>query len=243
MPVPPAHVLEAFGVDDEPALLPGGRGTSWRVGALVLKPLDRAAGEIAWEAELLASIVQDGFRVARPRPEIVDGWTASEYVEGRHERGRWLDIISVGERLHAALAHVPRPGAILDGRMNPWEVGDNVAWGERTYDGIDDLVAALEPVDAAPQLVHCDLTGNVLFHDELPPAVIDFAPYWRPAEYAAAIVVADALVWEDAPSALARAVHRQFLLRALIYRGVTSIEFGARSAPELDLARRIARCA
>ena len=240
MPRPPAHVLEAFDVEGAPVLLPGGQGTSWRAGGLVLKPLDRATREIAWEAELLASIEQDGFRLARPRPEIVDGWTASEYVEGRHEPGRWLDIIAVGRRLHAALANVPRPDAIIDTRTNPWEIGDNVAWGKRDYDGIQDLLDALEPVDAESQLVHCDLTGNVLFHDELPPAIIDFAPYWRPTEYASAVVVADALVWEGAPPELADAVHRQFLLRALIFRGVTSIEFGATTIPELDLARRIA---
>jgi uncharacterized protein (TIGR02569 family) len=238
---PPTHVLEAFGAEGEPTLLPGGRGTSWRVGGLVLKPLDRAAREIAWESELLASIEEDGFRVAGLEPEIVDGWTAARYVEGRHEPGRWRDIIAVGERLHAALAHVPRPDEIIDTRMNPWEVGDNVAWGERGYDGIDDLLAALEPVDAPCQLVHGDLTGNVLFHDDLPPAIIDFAPYWRPTEYASVIVVADALVWEGAPPDLATAVHPQFLLRALIYRGVTSIEFGKADVPELELARRIAR--
>lgn len=243
MPRPALHVPEAFGVEGEPELLPGGRGTSWRAGTLVLKPLDRAAREIAWEAELLASVVRDGFRVARLRSEIVDGWTASEYVEGRHEPGRWLDIIAVGKRLHAALAHVSRPDAIIDTRANPWEVGDNVAWGERAYEGIDDLLDAPEPVDAPPQLVHCDLTGNVLFHDELPPAIIDLAPYWRPTEYAAAVVVADALVWEHAPPELAGAVHPRFLLRALIYRAVTSIEFGAEAIPELGLARRIARCA
>jgi hypothetical protein len=38
----------------------------------------------------------------------------------------------------------------------------------------------------------------VLFHDGLPPAIIDFTPYWRPVGYASAIVVADALVWEGA---------------------------------------------
>jgi len=26
--------------------------------------------------------------------------------------------------------------------------------------------------------------------------VIDFSPYWRPAEYATAIIIADAVVWE-----------------------------------------------
>ncbi len=35
-------------------------------------------------------------------------------------------------------------------------------------------------MQAPPQLVHGDLTGNLLFHTSLPPAVIDLSPYWRP---------------------------------------------------------------
>jgi hypothetical protein len=87
--------------------------------------------------------------------------------------------------------------------------------------------------------MHGDLTGNVLFHDTLPPAVIDFAPYFRPPTYASAIVVADAVCWEGAPKSLLDAVPRQFLLRALIYRGVTSLEFGSSDPPELRLARTL----
>jgi hypothetical protein len=182
-------------------------------------------------------------RLARPRPQIVDGWTASEYVAGMHEEGRWREIIAVGERLHAALAHVPRPGAIIDPRTDPWAVGDRVAWGEADFPELDDVLAAFKPVDAPSQLIHGDLTGNVLFHDELPPAIIDFAPYWRPVEFASAIVVSDALCWHDAPADLADAVDRQYLLRALVYRAVTSRGFGVADVPEIDLARRIARCA
>jgi uncharacterized protein (TIGR02569 family) len=239
---PPPRVLAAFGVSrGEPEPLAGGTGRAWRVGELVLKPLDCAAREIPWQAELFAGIEEDGFRVARPRPEIVDGWTAWTWVAGRHEPGRWLDIVDVGRRFHAALADVPRPDEILDGRMNPWEVGDRVAWGERPYEGLDEVLAAVEPVDDPPQLMHGDLTGNVLFHDELPPAIIDFAPYWHPPEYAYAIVVCDALCWEEAPESLARAVDAQYLLRAAIYRGVTRLEFGQDPSRELELAHRIAR--
>ena len=54
------------------------------------------------------------------------------------------------------------------------------------------------PVTAPSQLIHGDLSGNVLFHAELPPAIIDFAACWRPVAFASAIVVADALVWEGA---------------------------------------------
>ena len=237
-------MLAAFGAVGAPTPLAGGTGSSWRAGALVLKPLDCAAREIPWQADLFAAIEQDGFRIAAPLPDIVDGWTAAPYLDGRHEHGHWTEIVAVGERFHAALADVPRPDAIIDTRTNPWEVGDRVAWGKLPYAGIDDLLAALAPVDAPSQLIHGDLTGNVLFHDELPPAIIDFAPYWHPTEYATAIIVTDAVLWEGAPEDLLDAAQPQYLLRALIYRGVTSLEFGTDSwRPTFELARRIARCA
>ena len=104
-------MLDAFGARGEPELLAGGTGRSWRVGDLVLKPLDCAPQEISWQAELFAAIEEDGFRVARPRPDVIDGWTAWTWLPGRHEPGRWLDIIAVGEHFHAALAHVRDPTA------------------------------------------------------------------------------------------------------------------------------------
>jgi hypothetical protein len=219
--------------DDFPQALAGGRGKAWRVGDVVFKPLDFDPAVIAWQAEVLAAADPTDVRIAVPR--LVDGLIATPYLEGRHEPGRWLDIIEVGRRFHAALPDA-RPPEV----DNPWATGDRVAWGELPYPAVGDLLALLEPVDERPALMHGDLTGNVLFHDSLPPAVIDFAPYYRPPTYAAAIVVADALCWEDAPAELAVAVPPQFLLRALIYRGVTSIEFGRDGSVELDLARRIA---
>jgi len=240
---PPVHVLEAFGVAD-PTPLPGGRGRSWRAGPLVLKPLDWKPEELRYQAAVLADVAAHDLRIAAPLPEIVDGWTATPFLDGVHEPGRWLDIIAAGERLHAALAGVTRPDDVLKARDDAWTTGDRVAWGEQPYEAVADLLEALEPVDDAAQLVHGDLTGNVLFHPTLPPAVIDFAPYWRPTAFASAIVVADALCWEGAPPSLADAVEPQYLLRALIYRGVTSIEFGTEDdVPELVLARRIAGCA
>jgi uncharacterized protein (TIGR02569 family) len=87
------------------------------------------------------------------------------------------------------------------------------------------------------QLVHGDLTGNVLFADGLPPAVIDFSPFWRPPGYATAIVVGDALLWEGADESLLAAVSRvddfpQLLLRALVFRAVVDALF--RPGPRPD---------
>lgn len=90
---------------------------------------------------------------------------------------------------------------------------------------LPELVVARRPLEARHQLVHGDLTGNVLFAEGLTPAIIDFSPFWRPAPYASAIVVADALVWEGADESLLDAVAHiphfpQFLVRALIMRAV-----------------------
>jgi hypothetical protein len=230
---PSQDVLDAFGALGEPEPLAGGTGRAWRVGELVLKPLD---ADVAWQHEVLANVDEYGFRVERPRAEIIDGWTAWTHVAGRHEPRRWREIIDAGERFHAALPDV-RPPARND---NAWDVGDRVAWGEMPYPAVDDLLKALEPVNDRAQLVHGDLTGNVLFHESLPPAIIDFAPYYRPPQYASAIVVADALCWEEAPAELADAVGRQYLLRALIYRAVTSFEFGGDAARELEVAASLA---
>jgi hypothetical protein len=225
---PAQDVLEAFDACGEPEPLVG---RAWRVGDLVVKP---HAADVAWQHEILSCVEPDGFRVEVPHREAVAGWTAWTYLEGRHESGRWRDIIAVGERFHAALPDA-RPTRVDD----PWVTGDRVAWGEQQYPAVAELLALLEPLNDPPQLIHADLTGNVLFHDSLPPAIIDFSPLYRPAQYASAIVVADALCWEDAPFELAQAVDMQYLLRALIYRAVTSMEFGGNGARELGYVRKI----
>lgn len=233
---PSRQVLAAFGAKEPPERLAGGQETTWRSGELVLKPLDMPEAELDWQAELLGELVCDGFRVARPvRAEdgllVVEGWCAWEALEGRHEERRWAEIVAVGERFHGTLAGVRRPG-FLDERTDRWTIGDRVAWGELPASDyahvkhVPQLVAAMRPLEAPSRLVHGDLTSNVLFAEGLPPAVIDFVPYWRPPPYASAIVVGDALVWEGADESLLEAVADvpdlpQYLLRALVFRAVT----------------------
>src|SRR5438876_901532 len=128
---PPRSVLVAFATDGPPEPLPGGRGTSWAAGGLVLKPLDRLPAQIEWEAVELAALVPDGFRVAVPQRSVegalvVDGWTAWNRLEGVHE-ARWAEIVQAGDRFHRALASQPRP-PFLDGRTDPWSIGERAAW-------------------------------------------------------------------------------------------------------------------
>jgi hypothetical protein len=119
---PSPEVLRAFGLTGTPIALDSGQGTSWRVADAVLKPLDMSPDEVAWLAHTYEQIVCDGFRVAVPLQAnngqlVVDGWTATKAVSGRHESGRWKDIIVVGERFHGALIGVGRP-EFIDRRTN-----------------------------------------------------------------------------------------------------------------------------
>jgi uncharacterized protein (TIGR02569 family) len=136
------------------------------------------------------------------------------------------DIIAVGERFHRALAGVERPAAVLDARTDDWARADRIAWREQPAGDfarvpeVAHLLAARTAVSAPSQLIHCDLSGNVLFADGLPPAVIDLSPYWRPTAYASAIVAVDAVLWHGADLALLSraAADAQLLVRALLFR-------------------------
>lgn len=204
---------------------------------VIFKPVDvDDLEELAWQAQIFSRIPSAGFRLARPRRAAdgslcVDGWCATEYLTGTHAAHRWPEIIAVGERFHAALREIPRP-SFLDQRSSPWAISDRVAWGEIPASQfphvrhLPTLVSALRPVTAPSQLIHGDLTGNVLFDSAQPPAITDFSPYWRPTAYASAIVIADALVWEGANRQVLDAVTHirdfgQYLVRALIFRAVT----------------------
>ena len=239
MPRPPRRVREAFGGHDEPVLLAGGRGLAWRVGDLVFKPSDLAADELAWQADVLPTVRNPDFRLSIPRRAVggelvVDDWTAWSYLPGEHRAGRWAEVIEIGDRFHRALAGLARPSFIA-ARTDPWAIGDRVAWGEapiepyRAVPHVVRLADRLVPVEARSQLVHGDLTGNVLFAEGLPPAVIDLSMYWRPPAFATAIVVVDALVWEGADESLLESVadvddFGQMLARALLYRLVAAVE-------------------
>jgi uncharacterized protein (TIGR02569 family) len=234
---PPRAVLDAFGVKGTPVPLAGGQGQSVLVGGFVFKPAEGAEDEVEWAASLFEKLVPDSrFRVPLPLRAadgrcLVDGWTASEFLTGEPgPRGHWADVLGAGRAFHAALRQYSRPD-FLDRRTHPWAVADRVAWGEQDVEVIEDLAAPFSallelrrPVkqDAA-QLIHGDLTGNVLFAANEVPVVIDFSPYWRPPVFAEAVVVADGLLWFDPPSDLLtggsdRPDWRQMLIRALIFR-------------------------
>ncbi|UNK71899.1 phosphotransferase [Microbacterium sp. H1-D42] len=232
---PTELALAAFGAPDAAIeLLPGGRGRTWRAGAIVLRPSE-ADAEVSWKAEVLSTLAHtEGFRAPRPVRALAgswaaQGWEAWEWLPGAADESRVRGVLQAGGAFHRAVAALPRPG-FLDAATDAWSRADRIAWQEDEVPAratLRRLVEAFAPVSAPSQIVHGDLLGNVLFADRLPPTIIDWAPYWRPVEYASAIVLADAACWHGlSPARLEQFLAEmpngpQCLIRALVFRIAT----------------------
>ncbi|MFC4337712.1 TIGR02569 family protein [Salininema proteolyticum] len=230
---PPARdVLTAFGLSEEPSALPGGQGEAWLSGSAVLKPA-ACAEETRWRAEVLSGLAESpGFRVAPPLPTrdgdwIRDGWEAWGLVAGETDVTRPLDAFAVSRAFHNALEGVARPAFLIE-RDHAWARSDRIAWGEEgpPEDGLlAAMVERFEPVGLDSQAIHGDLLGNVLYSPGLPPAVIDWSPYFRPAAWAEAIAAVDAVCCHGADESLlerpTEPAWPQLVLRALVFRAAT----------------------
>jgi uncharacterized protein (TIGR02569 family) len=236
---PPVAVLDGFGLAGPCRWLPGGHAGAWRAGAAVLKPLDMSTEAMEWQAAVLGAV--DGSSVVRVAPPVrsasgelvVQGWTAWRHEPGAPPGADWGAVLDAGRALHGLVSDLPRP-VFLDRRQDAWARADRVAWQEAPPRGahrmphLAPVFAALGPVRRPAQVVHGDLTGNVHLSPSGSPVVLDVTPYWRPVEYAAAIVVVDAVAHQGAPLDLADDVaaqegsgFAQCLLRALLFRAVT----------------------
>jgi uncharacterized protein (TIGR02569 family) len=231
---PPPEVRAAFGAQGETVRLAGGKGGPWRIGDLVLKPSE-GDEEVRWRSDVLAALPESPrFRIARPVRAadgdwLAGGWEAAQAVAGQPDQRRVDDVIRTGAAFHKAVAAVPRP-PLLDTRDNPWEYGNKLAFGDdlpparrRPSALLDQLLAWRRPIALPEQMVHGDLLGNVLFADGLPPAVIDWAAYWRPPAWASAVAAVDAMVWHGVGTGvIERWAHLpewgQLLVRAAVYR-------------------------
>ena len=250
---PPEHVLAAFGLGGgQPIPLGAGWEGGWRCGEVVLSLVADHA-RAAWSAKVRETLFVDGVRLARPVRStdgrfVVAGWRADTFVAGSPEP-RHDEVVSVAVRLHEATAKLERPRFLTQPPVAPWSdvdvfnAADRAAWedrplhslpsgarvspgsadGQRSVDLINQLAGLRKPTKSASQLVHGDLYGTVLFAGTAAPGVTDITPYWRPASWAAGVVVVDALSWGEADDGLidrwsALPEWPQVLLRALMFR-------------------------
>jgi uncharacterized protein (TIGR02569 family) len=213
---PSEEVLHAFGATQIPIPLAGGQRQNYRSGQFVFKPA-RDNEETDWIAEFYLSAPSKSFRLPQPirintGGFVYKGWQAWCYIEGQPGKGRWKEIVDICIQFHQEIAGVPKPDYFPRREQNPWVIADKVTWRELAYDhhpriapAVEQLLHYLCSVDDQCQLVHGDFGGNVLFAEGLPPAIIDFSPYWRPLPFAVGVVIADAIVWEGADISLIEA--------------------------------------
>lgn len=252
-PEPPQHVIGTFGLRDvAPVELGADWDGGWRLGDVVLSPVsDHARG--AWSAKVRETLAVDGVRLARPVRStdgryVVSGWRADAFIGGAPEP-RHDEVVSLAMRLHTATAQLEKPRFLTQTPVAPWTdvdvfvAADRAAWekvpfrsarasgaveptspdGLRSVEVIGQLATLRLPVESPDQLVHGDLFGTVLFDGADAPGITDISPYWRPASWAAAVVVVDALSWGGADDGL---IGRwddlpewpQMLLRAVMFR-------------------------
>nr|WP_194440721.1 TIGR02569 family protein [Gordonia jinhuaensis] len=250
---PPAHVLQTFGLGkSEPLPLDDVTEGGFRVGEIVLTPVADHA-RAAWSAAVRENLSVDGLRVSRPVRAtdgryVVSGWRADTYVAGLPEP-RYDEIVALADRLHRVTADFERPRFLLQPPAPPitdvdvFSAADRGAWeeqplrsaraagiaeptspdGQRSVKLLKMLATLRKDVDVQPQLVHGDLFGTVLFAGSAAPGITDLVPYWRPASWAAAVVVVDALAWGDADIDLVdrwsdQPEWPQMMLRATMFR-------------------------
>lgn len=204
---------------------------------------------------------QDEVRVPEPVEPLgaagatcwsVDGWGAHVFVPGRDvDLPREVSRVkAASDSFHRHLRTLPRPD-FMDARDDPWAFGDRVAWEAAAPEGdaetlevIARLRRQLAPVLSPGQVIHGDILPNVLVEDGLPPAVIDWPPYFRPVGFANAIAATDAVTFRAAPLSLldqwaAGEDWNQLLIRALLYRLGPTGYFAARNRLKGSLVNHV----
>ncbi len=208
---PSKQVIASFGVRGNTRRLTGGQGTTYLVGKTVFKQVENEV-VTRWVIDTLAQIEQRGFRIPRflvstSGEFLVDGWVAYDFLPGTHVKGRWIEKRGVLDAFHRSLKNVSYP-PFLEARMDPWARADKMAWGEMIIEChswlqpfVNKLTAEIKPLQPLNQVIQGD-PGNIIFTEDEAPAIIDFSPYWRPADFSLAVLIVDALVWEDATNSI-----------------------------------------
>lgn len=224
---PSERVLDLFAIPGD--LDPIGTGNSVRAGDLVLSS-GRDAGVAQWLNPILARLAvrmderpgrrARDLRLAVPVPArdgswVVEGWGASRWEPGTESCTDLEVQIAAGRVLHAEFASaVPQRPEGLDAREDRWARAER--WAFSTFEhaaaepSVRELLAELagslgEDSIGPNQLVHGDLSGNLLMDAAGAAVVIDVSPYWRPVLWAEALLTLDAVLQQSAqPDVLAQ---------------------------------------
>ncbi|WP_274648751.1 RIO1 family regulatory kinase/ATPase [Paenibacillus humicola] len=236
------EVLHSFHLSGDIVALSGGQNTSVRVGRAVLKPVDDRQ-HYEWLLNIIYHLDPQGYRLSKPIRSksgtfVSHGWICTHFETGQDVKGRIEDKLLVSRLFHRDLSSIGF-GDIppID---NPWSKGHRIAWQvdglpselpQEIQECLHDLLSRVRKKEHDQvQLVHSDLSGNILFDQDLEPLVIDFSPTIAPVEYAEAILVCDCIAWQGSevseidllPS---NELYKEMITRAIIFRLAVSAIF------------------
>ena len=239
----PGGSLTCYAAGDEVVLRPSEDDAESEQIARIMRKLNTITSPSAlYRVSFPVSLTND------PACFVYKAWTAWSFVSGQpRDAILWDEILQTCRAFHQDMGRLKMMSKpeFLSRRMSRFRQADLVAWDERQLSDLpmvtdQDVVSRInEPLrqleslkrdlsDSTPfQLVHGDIAGNMLFEtDGRPPGIIDLTFYWRPAATAAAIVVADGLMWNNQGEELINMYGTDFnsiqiLVRALLFRTVT----------------------
>jgi uncharacterized protein (TIGR02569 family) len=242
-------VVNSFNLKGDRVALLGGQNTSVRIGDAVLKPV-AGAQHYEWLLSLINSLTPEGYRMSKPIKSkngtfVCDGWICTQFERGEDRRGRIEEKLEAARLFHRDLSNVclntyPK----ID---NPWSRAHRIAWQvddlpnnmpkliHMTLERLLGKVILKDQDHYKMQIVHSDLSGNILFDDVLSPLIIDFSPTIAPVEYAEAILVCDCIAWQGSPISEIELLpnnkmYKEMIIRAILFRlSVSAIFAGADS--------------
>ena len=208
----PRTVLDSFRLPlDSFEELSGGSRPVFRVGDAVLKKIhatslesDHSLELAPWLQEQLASIKENGFRIARPITSstgtwiVEDGWSAVTFLGGRPASSTDLpEVIAATQAMLMAVRYIPKH-PLLDCNTTPWGIAHRACLQLERPKNVHTLLCSLieahyerlKPVELPEfRLIHGDLNlGNVIVSSGKPPGFLDFTPFWGPPELGLAIL-------------------------------------------------------
>jgi uncharacterized protein (TIGR02569 family) len=236
------EILNSFNLSGNIEPLSGGQNTSLLVGNAVLKPVDdRQHSE--WLLNVIHQINPQGYRLSKPIRNIQGtfvskGWACTHFEMGQDTKGRIEEKLLVSRLFHRDLSTINSRG--FPHADNPWSKGHRIAWQiddlptELPYEIKESIHNLLRRVSLKEQykvqIVHSDLSGNILFDSFLNPLIIDFSPVIAPVEYAEAILVCDCIAWQGSEVSEIELLpsnerYKEMIIRAIIFRLAVSAFF------------------
>lgn len=245
-------ILEGFNLKGDIAPLHGGQDLAVIINDTVLKPLGDNIELSQWSLNMFSKINPHGYRLSRPLLStngtfIYNGWCCTHFEPGNAVNGHIKEKLEVSRMFHKDLAKVdftPMPKA-----KDPWSRAQRIAWQKDPLpksicDKANEVLSWLLlkvtlKKEYKTQVIHSDLAGNILFHENLEPLVIDFSPVIAPEEYAEAILVCDCIAWQDSPIEDLNLIcsskfNAEMIIRAVIFRLCVAALFAEDDDEEFD---------